>query len=298
MAVDVEKFGNKNYQNIPDGDPAKSKAGEPLSIVPDKATGSLTFIFANTDKADMEAFVDKFVKDNGLDISHKEFGRVIQLPKYTNSSIKVFVGESIEFVGLKESLDLMQANNKLTNSAHQLGVMLGIPMYVDPETGFSSEKVLTWENGDKIKVTALWADGAFYYSAVLGQIDPKTNEMAFISGEIANANSLESLIGMIDGFLKDKALTRGEAEVAATPEVTVPADTPVEGEPSEVAAADTSDDPADEIIDDYQEKYSEYQDLLLDPDHDHDRVQEISHDLVELEMRLREQGIRPYEVLK
>ena len=189
-------------------------------------------------------------------------------------------------------------DNKLTNSAHQLGVMLGIPMYVDPEKGFEAEKILTWENGDKIKVNVIWADGAYYYTAYLGQIDPKTNEMAFISGKIAEANSLESLIGMVDGFLKDKALERGEVETVVEPDVTVPQEIADEAGSDDVVSDEQPVDIADDLINDYQAQYSDYQDLLMDPEHDHDKVREISNSLASLEMKLREQGIHPTEIKK
>lgn len=221
--------------------------------------------------------------------------------------------------------------NKLTNSAHQLGVMLGIPMYVDPEKGFESEKVLTWENGDKVKVKALWSDGAFYYTAYLGQIDPKTNEMSYISGEIANANSLESLIGMIDGFLKEKAVERGETETVVNPEVLEPvavepetaepeitADAPVVVDTEPVAVIIPTDDeaaspedapaisaegdegepiPALDPIDQYKALSKEYQDLITDPDHDHNAVWEVSQKLRAVETKLREQGIMPAYII-
>ena len=193
-------------------------------------------------------------------------------------------------------------NNKLNASAHQLGVMLGIPMYVDPDKGFEAEKILTWENGDKIKVTVIWADGAFYYTAYLGQIDPKTNEMSFITGKIAEANSLESLIGMVDGFLKDKALERGIASDAVTPEVTVPVDAEAPEEPAVVELPVDAEVPADdtpvevlsvpELIADYQSKFNDYHNILLDPVHDHELVKNMSKELVSLENRLRENGIR------
>ena len=157
-------------------------------------------------------------------------------------------------------------DNKVALSAHQLGVLLGIPAYVDPEKGFYAEKVITWENGDKILVKANYSNGAFYYSAVLGQIDPKTNEMSFISGDIANVNSLEELILSVDQYISNLAQDR---------------ETP---------------DPAPEIVSDYQTLSDQYQELLLDPDHDHDQVRELSASLSALEMKLREQGIHPSDL--
>lgn len=198
---------------------------------------------------------------------------------------------------------MSEIDNKLVNSAHMLGVMLGIPMYVDPEKGFESEKVLAWENGDQVKINVVWSDGAFYYTAHLGQIDPKTGEMSFISGEIANGNSPEAIIGAVDFYLKDKAVERGDMETAADTEVTVPEEQPeavlgsedLSGDVQEIVP-DAEIEPeidADELVSDYRDQYEKYTDLLLDPDHDRAAVGEMSRKLAALEVKLRENGISP-----
>jgi hypothetical protein len=93
-----------------------------------------------------------------------------------------------------------------------------------------------------------------------------------------------------------------ETEIPAEPEVTdLPADLPAEpvvvelpvdteipaedGEPIEVLSVP-------ELIADYQSKFNEYHNILLDPVHDHELVKNMSKELVSLENRLRENGVR------
>ena len=161
----------------------------------------------------------------------------------------------------------MDLQDKTKKSAEMLGVVLGIPAYVDPEKGFSTEKVIKWENGDQIQITANWLDGEFNYAAYIGMIDPKTNELAFVSGAIATSSSLESLIGQIDAFVQSHA---EEREV---------------------------EEPDANVVADYQAANQELQDLLLDPDHDVDAVRECSNKMKEIEIHLREQGFKPGDLL-
>lgn len=158
----------------------------------------------------------------------------------------------------------MELQDKISKSATALGVLLEIPAFVDPEKGFTNSKVITWENGDKIKVVVDLVDGAFSYRAYLGQIDPKVNELAFITGEIATAPSLEGLITAVDNYLTDVAANSGRDE-----------------------------DVAPDLVDEYLDTNDEYQDIILDPEHTSDQVKEVSQRLVSLESKLREQGIIP-----
>ena len=158
----------------------------------------------------------------------------------------------------------MELQDKISKSATALGVFLEIPAFVDPATGFTNSKVVTWENGDKIKVVVDFVDGAFQYRAFLGQIDPKVGELAFITGEIANAPSLEGLITAVDNYLTDIA-----------------------------ANSERDYDPAPEIVDDYLKANDDYQEIIMDPDHTSDQVKEVSQRLLSLESKLRENGYIP-----
>ena len=191
----------------------------------------------------------------------------------------------------------MDAKDKIKKSADALGVYLAIPAFVDPNAGFKNEKIVKWENGDKIKVTVDWVDGAFYYKAFIGQIDPKTNELAFISGEIADTTSLETLIGKIDEFIKAHEEERtGESAVEE-----IPADAEPVEEPETKEVQDEVDPFADLTLDDIMNAYdlakSEYQELLLDPVHDKDQVWEKSQKIAKLEDKLRENGLKPGDFL-
>ena len=158
-------------------------------------------------------------------------------------------------------MDEFQA--KIAKSANALGVMLGIPAFVDPDKGFTAEKVITWENGDKIQVNVVWDCGSFSYSAVLGQIDPKTNELSFVSGDIAKEDSLEKLIIRIDDFLKSRENEREEVEASQ------------------------------DVVNDYINLSNEIQDLVLDPDYDRQTVNNKYAELGAMESKLHELGIVP-----
>ena len=163
----------------------------------------------------------------------------------------------------------MDAADKIQKSAQALGVLLDIPAFVDPEKGFANEKVITWENGDKIKVTAIWVEGnVFSYDAFLGQIDPKTNELSYLGGPIATAASLETLVESINNYLSAIAVQ-----------------------------TERDTDPAPEIVDDYNALNAQYQELILDPDHDPEDVYECSQKLQKIEVQLRENGIKPGDLL-
>ena len=161
----------------------------------------------------------------------------------------------------------MDAQDKIKKSAQALGVLLEIPAFVDPEKGFANEKTVKWENGDQIKIVVSWAEGAFNYCAFLGQIDPKSNVLAFLGGAIACAPSLESLIEQIDAYVHAVALERNDV------------------------------DPAPEVVDAYNDLNAQYQELLLDPDHDVEQTYEMSQKLMGLEIQLRENGIKPGDLL-
>ena len=161
----------------------------------------------------------------------------------------------------------MTALDKVQKSAQALGVLLEVPAFVDPEKGFTNEKIIKWENGDQIKIVVTWSDGAFNYCAFLGQIDPKTNELAFFGGAIACAPSLEALIEQVDAYVQAIAANRNDV------------------------------DPAPEIVDAYNDLNAAYQELLLDPDHDVEQTYEMSQKLMGMEVQLREQGIKPGDLL-
>ena len=199
----------------------------------------------------------------------------------------------------------MDAMDKIKKSAEALGVLLEVPAFVDSEKGFTNEKVITWENGDQIKCVVYWAEGAFKYEAILGQVDPKTNQLAFITGPIASTISLESLVEQVDLYLNQ--VVEPERAKYVEPEV-VQADVvePVDPDDSvvvvdpeinvepEIVVLDPSDD---ELIDAYQALNQEYQQLLLDPDHDTEMVREMSEKMKSLENKLREREIRPKDLL-
>ena len=206
----------------------------------------------------------------------------------------------------------MELQDKIKKSADQLGVVLEIPAYVAPEKGFTNEKVITWENGDHVKILVDWIDGAFYYQAYIGLIDPKTNQITFMSGAIANTTSLESLVGMVDQFIQaiDAERTAKAQETATEPveplavepvaDVLEPADlepavdAPVITTPDTIMLVPTDDG----LVNDYLNVYGEYESMLLDPAHDHAKIREISEKLCGLEVKLREAGWRPAEILE
>jgi len=200
----------------------------------------------------------------------------------------------------------MEAQDRIKKSAEALGVLLEVPAFVDSDKGFTNEKAITWENGDQILVKVYWAEGAFKYDAILGQIDPKTNQLAFITGAIASAISLENLVEQIDCYLNQVIAPLRVAQVA-DPEVVSadvvepvdPADSVVVVDPTIVEPEITLEPEIEpDVVDAYQALNAEYQQLLLDPDHDKNQVWEMSEKLRNLEVQLREQGFMPWEVLQ